>query len=202
VEARANLTHFLQAAHDLGLYVHLRLGPYIDAAWDYGGYPSWINEALKRGADYRELIQSYITKVTDKVRSYLVSNGGPVIMLQIENEWSGRDTEGVDYAQWAIQMALKQDTGVPWTWCNNSQSPILKSYPGLIYTANAAMGPEHYIKGYSGKAFRSTVPLCGKNSAHPDNPCIWTEIEERCSQCRLKPPRIIVLVPIPCVPVL
>ena len=110
----------------------------------------------------------WITALVDEVRPYLASNGGPVVMMQIENEFSDGSAAGLDYIEWAIQMALDQRTGVPWTFCNNSGSPPLPSRPDLIYTANAGMGPESMITG----------KLCGTGSAHPDMPCLWSEIEE------------------------
>ena len=41
--ARANLTRFLDAAASRGLFVILRIGPFICGEWSYGGIPSWIN---------------------------------------------------------------------------------------------------------------------------------------------------------------
>lgn len=187
VQPRANLTRFLATAEKEGLFVHLRLGPYIDAEWDYGGFPWWINEvnspsthgspsppaapgtpASPANAAFRAEMQRWITAVVDEIRPFLASRGGPVVMLQIENEFSDHSTAGLDYIHWAIDMAEAQNTGIPWTFCNNSGSVPLASRPGLIFTANAGMGPETMI----------TAKLCGPDSAHPDQPCLWSEIEE------------------------
>jgi beta-galactosidase GanA len=40
---RANLSGFLQEAANAGLFVNLRIGPYVCAEWDYGGLPAWLN---------------------------------------------------------------------------------------------------------------------------------------------------------------
>ena len=45
--ARANLTRFLDAAASRGLFVILRIGPFICGEWSYGGIPSWINGLTK-----------------------------------------------------------------------------------------------------------------------------------------------------------
>ncbi|CAF4731114.1 unnamed protein product, partial [Rotaria magnacalcarata] len=41
---RANLSQFLQDAADAGLFVNLRIGPYVCAEWNYGGLPAWLNQ--------------------------------------------------------------------------------------------------------------------------------------------------------------
>ena len=114
-------------------------------------------------------MQRWISALVDHIRPFLASNGGPVIMMQIENEFSDHSVAGTTYANWAMRMAEAQSTGIPWTWCNNSGSGTYKLPAGMISTANAGMGPSSFI----------TQKLCGSTSvAYPNQPCLWTEIEE------------------------
>jgi hypothetical protein len=177
VQPRSNISAFLQVAHDVGLYVHLRLGPYIDGEWNYGGYPWWVNDIanITSGDNraYQVEMQRWITTLVNKIRPFLASNGGPVIMLQIENEFSDQSSEGKRYAEWAMAMATSLDTGIPWTFCNNSGSATYPQLPNVIFTANAGMGPESMIiEKLCG------VPPIGETMQYRNMPCLWTEIEE------------------------
>jgi hypothetical protein len=172
VQPRSNVTRFLQTAHDLGMLVHLRLGPYIDGEWNYGGFPWWINQVDTTPGDnsaFESEMKRWIGALVDHIRPFLASNGGPIIMMQIENEFSDQTPGGMKYAEWAMAMAEALDTGIPWTFCNNSGSATYTLPPNMISTANAGMGPSDFIR----------QKLCGKEStAYPNQPCIWTEIEE------------------------
>jgi hypothetical protein len=172
VQARSNVTRFLQTAHDLGMLVHLRLGPYIDGEWNYGGFPWWINQVDAKIGDnsaFEVEMKRWIGALVDHIRPFLASNGGPVILMQIENEFSDQSAAGMKYAEWAMSMAVALDTGIPWSFCNNSGSATYTLPPNMISTANAGMGPANFI----------TEKLCGKEStAYPNQPCLWTEIEE------------------------
>uniref|UniRef100_A0A7S1RL73 Beta-galactosidase n=1 Tax=Alexandrium catenella TaxID=2925 RepID=A0A7S1RL73_ALECA len=92
---RHNLTKFIQLADRLGMLVVLRPGPYICAEWDFGGLPAWmlkhtLRENMKfRTADpqYLGFVDRFWSKLFPQVRPLLVENGGPVAMVQLENEY-------------------------------------------------------------------------------------------------------------------
>ncbi|EPS63795.1 beta-galactosidase, partial [Genlisea aurea] len=42
-EGRKDLVKFVKLVHEAGLYVHLRIGPYVCAEWNYGGFPIWLH---------------------------------------------------------------------------------------------------------------------------------------------------------------
>ncbi|XP_045618256.2 beta-galactosidase [Procambarus clarkii] len=89
-----DLETFLKTAQEEDLVVILRLGPFIDAERDMGGLPYWL---LNKNPDMqlRSSDSSYLTYVDDwfsnillpKVKPFLYENGGPVIMVQVENEY-------------------------------------------------------------------------------------------------------------------
>nr|XP_053646960.1 beta-galactosidase-like [Cherax quadricarinatus] len=89
-----DLESFLKMAQEEDLVVILRLGPFIDAERDMGGLPYWL---LNKNPDMRlrSSDSSYLTYVDDwygnvllpKIKPLLYENGGPVIMLQVENEY-------------------------------------------------------------------------------------------------------------------
>ncbi|GAV90568.1 Glyco_hydro_35 domain-containing protein [Cephalotus follicularis] len=92
-EGFADLLSFLKLCQKLNFLVMLRAGPYICGEWDLGGFPAWllaIKPALKlRSSDsaYLQLVEKWWGILLPKVAPLLYDNGGPIIMVQIENEY-------------------------------------------------------------------------------------------------------------------
>ncbi|XP_040892009.1 beta-galactosidase [Toxotes jaculatrix] len=87
-----DLEYFLQLAQDIGLLVILRPGPYICAEWDMGGLPAWLlnkkNIVLRSSdPDYIAAVDKWMGKLLPMIKPYLYQNGGPVITVQVENEY-------------------------------------------------------------------------------------------------------------------
>ncbi|XP_028797630.1 beta-galactosidase 17 isoform X2 [Neltuma alba] len=92
-EGIANIEAFLKLCDKLGLLVMLRAGPYICAEWDLGGFPAWLlamNPSPKlRSSDstFLKLVDGWWGNLLPKLVPFLYDNGGPIIMVQIENEY-------------------------------------------------------------------------------------------------------------------
>ncbi|KAJ2828016.1 Beta-galactosidase-1-like protein [Coemansia sp. 'formosensis'] len=123
---RANLPLFLQMARDNGLFVMLRIGPYVCAEWNYGGFPQWLRhepDVVFRtySQSFMQNMQRFLEKVVAVTRKYMPEYGGPIIGMQIENEhgdhqWSfGKD--GDRYADWCGATAQSFNLTVPWIMC-------------------------------------------------------------------------------------
>ncbi|XP_029010018.1 beta-galactosidase [Betta splendens] len=87
-----DLIHFLQLAQDVGLLVILRPGPYICAEWDMGGLPAWLlrnKDIVLRSSnpDYIAAVDQWMGKLLPMIKPYLYQNGGPIITVQVENEY-------------------------------------------------------------------------------------------------------------------
>lgn len=88
-----DLGEFLNIAQEEGLLVLLRPGPYICAERDFGGLPYWlltrVPDIILRTNDprYMHYVERYLDKVFEVVDPYLRGNGGPIIMVQVENEY-------------------------------------------------------------------------------------------------------------------
>ncbi|XP_061684759.1 beta-galactosidase isoform X2 [Syngnathoides biaculeatus] len=87
-----DLERFLQLAQDIGLLVILRPGPYICAEWDMGGLPAWLlqkNDIVLRSSDpdYIAAVDSWMDKLLPMMIPFLYRNGGPIISVQVENEY-------------------------------------------------------------------------------------------------------------------
>lgn len=86
-----DLDAFLKLVKSLGMYATVRVGPYVCAEWDSGGYPVWLR--FKPGVRVREdnpQFEKYMDRWLDHVMPIVAANqinrGGSVIMVQLENE--------------------------------------------------------------------------------------------------------------------
>ncbi|KAM7394331.1 hypothetical protein PAMP_021143 [Pampus punctatissimus] len=87
-----DVEYFLKLAQDIGLLVILRPGPYICAEWDMGGLPAWLlnkkNIVLRSSdPDYIAAVDQWMGKLLQMMKPYLYQNGGPIITVQVENEY-------------------------------------------------------------------------------------------------------------------
>ncbi|MFS0725481.1 beta-galactosidase [Paenibacillus sp. 1P07SE] len=91
-EGLYDLEAFVKLAGELGLHVILRPSPYICAEWEFGGLPAWLlaEPAIRlRCYDktYLAHVDAYYDQLLPRIKPLLCTNGGPVIALQIENEY-------------------------------------------------------------------------------------------------------------------
>ena len=87
-----NIAKYIETAQDLGLNVILRPGPYICAEWEFGGLPAWLLKYEKMplrcyDKTFLSKVERYYTELLGRVRPYFASNGGNIIMIQVENEY-------------------------------------------------------------------------------------------------------------------
>lgn len=92
-EGDADLVDFLKLAASMDLAVVLRAGPYICAEWDFGGLPAWLlkNTSItirnSKDQQYMTAVKSWLDVLLPKIKTMLYENGGPIIMVQVENEY-------------------------------------------------------------------------------------------------------------------
>ncbi|MBM7600022.1 beta-galactosidase [Virgibacillus halotolerans] len=105
----ANVEEFIRIAERLGLYVIARPSPYICAEWEFGGLPSWL--LADRNMQIRSYDETYLQKVDHyydvllaRLKPLLQTNGGPIIAMQIENEYGsyGNDKHYLNYIKEAM----------------------------------------------------------------------------------------------------
>ncbi|KAH7304244.1 glycosyl hydrolases family 35-domain-containing protein [Stachybotrys elegans] len=81
-----------QEVQKAGLKAILRPGPYVCAERDWGGLPGWLSQISgmrirSNNAPFLNATSAYLAKVGEQLRPYLITNGGPILMVQIENEY-------------------------------------------------------------------------------------------------------------------
>lgn len=109
---------FFAAAEEVGLYLIARPGPYINAEVSGGGFPGWLSrtsDILRTNeTGYLEATQNYVDNIGKIIAEAQITNGGPVIAFQAENEY----TFGMSWVEWpdvkyidAVNQQFR-DTGI------------------------------------------------------------------------------------------
>lgn len=104
-----DLQHFLQLAQDIGFLVILRPGPYICGEWEMGGLPAWLlskkNIVLRSSdKDYLSAVDTWMGKLLPMIKPFLYQNGGPIITVQVENEYGSYFACDYNYLRHLIQL--------------------------------------------------------------------------------------------------
>lgn len=137
-----DLGRFLDLVAAEGMHAIVRPGPYICAEWDNGGLPAWLFRDPEVGVrrsepHYLEAVSGYLRRVYEIVAPRQVDAGGPVILVQIENEYGAY---GSDTAYLAELVRVTRDAGisVPLTTIDQPTPQMLAdgSLPGLHLTAS------------------------------------------------------------------
>lgn len=137
-----DLGRFLDLVAAEGMHAIVRPGPYICAEWDNGGLPAWLFRDPEVGVrrsepHYLEAVNGYLRRVYEIVAPRQIDAGGPVILVQIENEYGAY---GSDKAYLAELVRVTRDAGiaVPLTTIDQPTPQMLAdgSLPGLHLTAS------------------------------------------------------------------
>ncbi|KAK7847447.1 beta-galactosidase 6, partial [Quercus suber] len=129
-----------------------------------GGFPFWLHDVpgivyRSNNEPFKFHMQNFTTKIVNLMKSegLYASQGGPIILSQIENEYQNVEAafheKGPPYVLWAANMAVGLQTGVPWVMCKQQDAPdpVINACNGL----------------------RCGETFAGPNS--PNKPSIWTE---------------------------
>ncbi len=137
-----DLRRFLELVAAEGMYAIVRPGPYICAEWDNGGLPAWLFRDPKVGVRRFEprflaAVERYFARILPIVAELQIDRGGPVILVQVENEYGayGSDTR---YLQALTDLTRAGGITVPLTTIDQPTDRMLAdgSLPGLHLTAS------------------------------------------------------------------
>ncbi|KAJ0041462.1 hypothetical protein Pint_27447 [Pistacia integerrima] len=131
---------------------------------DIRGFPFWLHDVpdivyRSDNEPFKFYMQNFTTKIVNlmKAEGLYASQGGPIILSQIENEYQNIEAafgeKGPSYVHWAANMAVELQTGVPWVMCKQTDAP-----DPVINTCNG---------------MRCGETFAGPNS--PKKPSMWTE---------------------------
>ncbi|KAK3187966.1 hypothetical protein Dsin_027527 [Dipteronia sinensis] len=79
-EGKNDLVKFVKLVGSYGLYLHLRIGPYVCAEWNFGGFPVWLRdipgiEFRTDNAPFKEEMQRFVKKIVDLMREEMLFRG-------------------------------------------------------------------------------------------------------------------------------
>ncbi len=116
-EGRLDLVRFVKTAQELGLYVILRPSPYICAEWEFGGLPAWLlaEDNMRLRANYEPFlkhIRDYYDTLFPIITPLQITKGGPVILMQVENEYGYYGDDG-KYMETMRDIMLERGVEVP-----------------------------------------------------------------------------------------
>ncbi|KAG0454694.1 hypothetical protein HPP92_023986 [Vanilla planifolia] len=173
---RFDLVRFIKLVKQAGLYVHLRIGPYVCAEWNFGGFPVWLKYVpgisfRTDNGPFKAAMQKFTEKIVSmmKAEGLFESQGGPIILSQIENEFGPMEYSGSApakaYGIWAANMAVGLKTGVPWVMCkqDDAPDPVINTCNGFYcdyFSPNKPYKPTMWTEAWTGwyTGFGGAVP--------------------------------------------
>jgi hypothetical protein len=157
-----DLRKFILLAKETGLFVLLRPGPYTCAEWDFGGLPDWllsIPDIKIRCMDerYMAAVKKYIINIAEQIKDLQNTDGGPILMLQIENEYGsyGNDKE---YLETLKKLWISAGITIPFYTADGATDYMLEA--GTVKGAVIGLDPATSEKEFEfAKKFEPGVPV-------------------------------------------
>jgi hypothetical protein len=137
-----NIGEFLRIAREERMWVNLRPGPYCCGEWDLGGIPSYllrypdIKLRTIKDARYKSAVERYYRELAKIVRPNMAANGGPILIVQIENEYGSYPRRDHDYMVWLRDLWLQLGVKGPFYTADGPGAGYLKG----IVVSGVAVG--------------------------------------------------------------
>ena len=140
-----DVAEFCRLAQKNGMYVIVRPGPYVCAEWEMGGLPWWLLkkkdiQLRERDPFFMERVRIFEQKVGEQLAPLTIQKGGPIIMIQVENEY-GSYGEDKPYVS-EIRDCLRGIYGDKLTLfqCDWSSNFTKNGLDDLVWTMNFGTG--------------------------------------------------------------
>jgi beta-galactosidase len=164
-EGIADAAEFCRLAQKEGLMVILRPGPYACAEWEFGGFPWWLlkkKDIALRTQDpyYMERCKIYLKEVGRVLAPLQITKGGPIVMVQVENEYGSYGDDKVYIGR--VRDNLKESGfNVPLFTCDGPSQLTADVRDDIFSVVNFGGGPEGAFKKL--RDIRKKGPLmCGE----------------------------------------
>ena len=163
-----DIAAYVRTAQEEGMWVIVRPGPYICSEWEFGGFPSWLlsmPDMKVRSSDSRFLsaASNYMQQVGRQLAPLQITRGGPIIMVQVENEY-GSFGDDKNYLNSVREMISKAGFNVTLFTSDGDPSKLAAgTLPDVLSVINfgAFDSPEKKFAVFD--KFRQNVPrMCGE----------------------------------------
>ena len=138
-----NIAQFIRIVQEEGMWLILRPGPYVCAEWDFGGLPAYllsIPDIKVRCMDprYTEAVSRYIARLAKEIDKLQVTKGGPILMVQVENEYGSYGNDRI-YMKWIQNEWKKNGIEVPFYTADGATPYMLEA--GSLHDAAIGLDP-------------------------------------------------------------
>jgi len=187
-----DIAAFVKLAQQEGMWVLLRPGPYVCAEWEFGGLPPYllrIPDIKVRCMDPRYMAATarYVKALAEQVKGLQVTNGGPILMVQVENEYGsfGNDRQ---YLYKLKELWEQNGINVPFYTADGPVSALLEAgtVPGAAigldsgssegdFAAAGKQNPD--VPSFSSESYPGWLTHWGEKWARPDKAGIVKEVK-------------------------
>jgi len=186
-----DISLFIDIAAKEGMWVIIRPGPYVCAEWEFGGIPPYLlrTPGIKvRCMDpvYMKAAEKYISRLADVLRPHLINNGGPVLMIQIENEYG---SYGNDRNYLFALKAIWEKSGIdiPFFTGDGPTTYMLEAgtLPGCAVGLDSGSSEEDFrlarkmnpgVPVFSSETYPGWLTHWGEDWARPDTASLLREV--------------------------
>ena len=145
-KGQADLSHFIKLAQEESLYALLRLGPYVCAEWDFGGYPYWLlNEEgmvfRSRNEHFLKACERYIMRLGEELSSQTINRRDNILMVQLENEYGSYGDDKI-YLSALKNMIQKAGFDISLLTCNEGGQIEASHLEGVFPAINGVLGDD------------------------------------------------------------
>ena len=141
-EGILDIKKFLEIAAELELWVIFRPSPYICAEWEFGGLPAWLlaEDGMRFRSSYPSFMQhtaDYYKKLFEITAPLQLPLGGPIILIQVENEY-GYYADDTSYLEQMKQLMVENGACVPFVTSDGPWGDALEcgKLEGVLPTGN------------------------------------------------------------------
>jgi beta-galactosidase len=187
-----DIAEFVRICQQEKMWVLFRPGPYVCAEWDFGGLPAYLLKIpdIKircRDARYMKAAERYITRLSKEIKPLLCTNGGPILMLQIENEYGsfGNDKQ---YLEDLRKLWLKNGIKIPFYTADGPTAFMLEAgnIDGAAIGLDSGSSEADFeqakkrnpdIPSFSSETYPGWLTHWGEKFARPDTNGLKNEVE-------------------------
>ncbi|MDX9930672.1 MAG: beta-galactosidase [Bacteroidales bacterium] len=187
-----NLSEFINLVQKEDMWLIIRPGPYVCAEWELGGIPPYllrIPDIRLRCMDprYMAAAERYIVRLAEEIRPWLITRGGPVIMVQIENEY-GSYANDRNYMMRLKEVWAASGIDVPTFTGDGPTTFMLEAgtLPGSAVGLDSGSAPEHFelaskmnpgVPVFSSETYPGWLTHWGEEWARPGTESLLKEVK-------------------------